>query len=119
MGKHPVNLALRFVLEIAAFISIGYWAWVAHTDILRLVLVVLLPLIAMFVWGAFRVPNYGGPPLVRVPGIIRLLIELAVFGFAVWGLFDAGAMVASQIFGGITLLHYIASYDVVAWLVKQ
>ena len=75
MGRHPVNLALRFFLEMVAFVAIGYWAWTTHAGILRALLVVLLPLFAAFVWGAFRVPNYGGAPLVRVPGIVRLLIE--------------------------------------------
>ena len=119
MGRHPVNLALRFFLEIAAFVAIGYWAWTTHAGALRVVLVIVLPLLAAFVWGAFRVPNYGGAPLVRVPGIVRLLIELGIFGFAIWGLFDAGAITTVQIFGGITLLHYITSYDLVLWLIKQ
>ena len=119
MGRHPVNLALRFFLEIAAFVAIGYWAWTAHTGVLRVVLVILLPVLAAFIWGAFRVPNYGGAPLVQVPGVVRLLIELGIFGFAVWGLFDAGAVTTALIFGGITLLHYITSYDLVLWLIKQ
>jgi hypothetical protein len=65
------------------------------------------------------VPNDGGAPKVRVPGIVRLLIEIIYFGFAIWGLFDAGATMTGWIFGGIVLFHYILSYDRIAWLVKQ
>jgi len=119
MGRHPINLALRFFLEIGAFIAIGFWGWSMHTGPLRYVLVVLLPLLAALIWGAFRVPNYGGPPLVRVSGVVRLLIELGIFGFAVWGLFNSGANLTAWVFGGITLIHYITSHDLVLWLVKQ
>jgi hypothetical protein len=119
MGRHPANLALRFFLEIAAFIAIGYWGWTAHEGLLRYLLVVGLSLLAVFAWGAFRVPNDGGPPLVRVPGLMRLLLEAVVFGSATWGLFDAGAITAGWIFGGITLIHYVISYDRIIWIVKQ
>lgn len=27
MSQHPLNLALRFLLEIAASVAIGYWGW--------------------------------------------------------------------------------------------
>ncbi len=119
MGKNPVNLALRFILELGAFAAIGYWGWTVHGGILRYLLGLGLPVLVAFAWGAFRVPNYGGPPLVRVPGLLRLALELAVFGFATWGLYAAGAVPLAWYFGGIVLLHYILSYDVVLWLIKQ
>ena len=78
-----------------------------------------LPLLAAAIWGIFRVPGDGGAPKVRIPGILRLAIEVVFFGFATWALFDSGLETTAWIFGGITLLHYILSYDRVAWLVKQ
>jgi len=81
--------------------------------------VIGLPFIAAFVWGTFRVPGDGGAPRVQVPGIVRLLIEFIFFGFAIWGLFDTGAVTIGWIFGGITLIHYIISYDRISWLLKQ
>ena len=27
MSAHPLNLALRFLLELAAWASMGYWGW--------------------------------------------------------------------------------------------
>jgi hypothetical protein len=50
---------------------------------------------------------------------VRFLIEILFFGFATWGLFDAGVTTAGWIFGGLTLFHYIISYDRVGWLLKQ
>lgn len=45
--------------------------------------------------------------------------EIIFFGFAVWGLFDTGATLWAWIFGGITLVHYMISYDRIGWLLKQ
>jgi hypothetical protein len=30
MSKNPANLALRFVLELAALAALGYWGWTTH-----------------------------------------------------------------------------------------
>jgi hypothetical protein len=119
MGQNPVNLALRFFLELAALYCMGHWGWARHEGVLRYLFAFGLPLLAAVIWGVFRVPGDGGVPLIRVPGVVRLLIEVIFFGFATWGLLDAGATTAGWIFGGITLLHYLISYDRIAWLLKQ
>ena len=88
MSENPANLALRFLLELAALAALGYWGWVAHDGAhdgldgrpgrrrgRRL--------------GVFRVPGDGGPPVVAVPGWAAL-IEAAVFGGATAALIAAG-----------------------------
>ena len=119
MGQNPLNLALRFFLELGALYCIGYWGWTRHDGVLRYLTAFGLPLLAAVIWGVFRVPGDGGAPRVRVSGIVRLLIEAIFFGFATWGLFDAGAITAGWIFGGLTLFHYIISYDRISWVLKQ
>jgi hypothetical protein len=119
MGYNPFNLALRFVLELVALYFIGRWGWVKYDGILRFALAMGLPLIAAAVWGVFRVPDDGGAPVVRVPGIVRLSIEALYFGFAIWGLFDMGATTTAWIFGAIVLLHYLISYDRIFRVLKQ
>ena len=119
MAQNPINLALRFILELVALYFIGRWGWIQHSGIARYVLAIGLPLLAAAVWGIFRVPNDGGAPIVRVPGVIRILIEIVYFGFATWSLFDSGAATTAWIFGGLTLFHYVISYDRIRWLVKQ
>ena len=111
MANNPLNLALRFVLELVALYFIGRWGWVSFDGPWRYMLAIGLPFISATIWGVFRVPDDGGAPVVRVPGIVRLLIEAVYFGFAIWGLFDTGAITTGWIFGGITLLHYLISYD--------
>ncbi|MGZ9167053.1 MAG: YrdB family protein [Anaerolineales bacterium] len=119
MGQHPLNLGLRFFLELAALYCIGYWGWAQYDGALRYLMAFGLPFLAAVIWGTFRVPGDGGAPRVRVSGIVRLLIEVIFFGFAVWGLFDAGATTAGWIVGALTLFHYVISYDRIGWLLKQ
>lgn len=119
MGQNPLNLALRFALELAALSAFGYWGWTRFDGALRFIPAIGLPLLAAAIWGSFRVPGDGGKPVVRVPGVVRLLIEIDFFAAAVWCLFDADAAQAGWLFGLVTLFHYIISYDRILWLVKQ
>ena len=119
MGQNVANLALRFILELAGLYFIGRWGWIRFDGVLRYLLAIGLPLAAAVIWGVFRVPGDGGAPKVRVSGFVRLLIEIIYFGFATWTLFDTGATTTGWIFGGITLFHYLISYDRIMWLLKQ
>jgi len=122
MSSHPINLAFRFLLEVAALLAIGYWGWSTSTGALRFVLAFGPPIIAAALWGTFRVPNdasSSGKAPVPIPGILRLLLELAFFAFAVWGLYDAGAVVLSWVLGLAVIVHYALSYDRVKWLIRQ
>jgi len=119
MHSHPINLGLRFILELAALGAIGYWGWHTGAGSGRFVLAVGLPVIAAALWGTFRVPNDPGAAPVAIPGLLRLLLEAAFFGFAVWGLFNAGASKSSGLLGLVIIIHYAVSYDRILWLVRQ
>ena len=121
MAQNPLNLALRFLLQLCILFALGYWGWTRQVGVLRYLLAIGLPLIAAVLWGTFRVPNEptANPHApVPIPGWLRLVLELALFSFAVWGLYDAGATLAALIFGAVTVFHYAISYDRIAWLVK-
>ena len=121
MGQNPLNLALRFILEIVALVAVGYWGWTQHSGVLRYVLTIGSPLIAALLWGIFRVANEpnSGPPVIAVPGVVRLVLEIILLGFAVWALYDAGAAVTAAVFGIVLLVHYGISYDRIAWLLRH
>jgi hypothetical protein len=122
MSQNPLNLAVRFILEVVALIAIGYWGWTWGQGALRYVLAICLPLLAAVMWGVFAVPgdrSRSGSAPVPVPGWVRLVLELALFGFAVWGLYDAGATTAAWILGAVVLVHYGLSYDRILWLLKR
>jgi hypothetical protein len=42
MGSHPINLAIRFLLEVAALTSTGMWGW-RVSDAWTLASVIVLP----------------------------------------------------------------------------
>jgi hypothetical protein len=122
VGSHPVNLALRFLLELCALAAAGYWGWRVGGGPWRFVLTLGVPLLLAVVWGTFAVPNdpsRSGDAPVPVPGVARLILELATFGFAVWALYAAGQPVLSLILTLLVVAHYAFSYDRIAWLVRQ
>lgn len=122
MSQNPINLGLRFFLEIAALVAIGYWAWHQTAGLIRFLLVLGLPLIAAAAWGTFRVPgdaSASGQAPVPVPGLVRLLLEAALFASAIWGLAGAGQPSLALIFALVLLAHYALSYDRILWLLKR
>ncbi len=119
MGSHPINLALRFFLELAALVALALWGWRQPEGIWKYALAIGLPLIAAVIWGTFAVPgdpSRSGKAPVSVPGIIRLILELIIFGSGTWSLFDLGYKEISFVMGLVVLLHYAVSYDRINWL---
>ena len=122
MGSHPINLAIRFLLEMAALVAVGIWGWKHSDGWLRYFLAIGIPIILAIIWGTFAVPNdpsrSGSAPIVT-SGVIRLAIEFCIFAFATWSLYDMGLNKTSAAFGVIVVLHYIISYDRIKWLMSQ
>lgn len=122
MSQNPINLAVRFALEILALAALAYWGWTQHTGILRYLLTIGLPLLGAVLWGVFAVPgdrSRSGIAPVPVPGIVRLLLELLLFASAAWCMYDAGLVLLANIFGLIVLIHYLISYDRILWLLRN
>lgn len=121
MSQNPINLAVRFILEMIALIAIGAWAKRYFPGGLGFVLMIVLPALSAVIWGTFNVkgdPSRSGKAPVPVPGIVRLFIELDLFALGTWALFTINPMFG-WIFGGATLLHYFLSYDRIQWLLKH
>lgn len=121
MSQNPINLAVRFLLEIIALIALGAWAKTKFPGALGITLMILIPLIAAVAWGTFNVkgdPSRSGKAPVPVPGILRLALELALFGSAAWALFSLNPTYG-WIFGVVALLHYLLSYDRIIWLLER
>jgi hypothetical protein len=110
MNTNPINLAARFLLEIAMLITLGCWGW--HLNgAWRYAGVAGLPIVAAALWGIFRIPNDPKPAPAAIPGILRLLLELGLFGFASWALYNLGYPTSSLIMAAVVAVHYIVSYD--------
>jgi hypothetical protein len=117
-GITSLNLVLRFFLELAGLWAFAYWGWTQHSGFTRWLWAVGLPVAAAALWGVFRVPGDPGAAPVAVPGWIRLLLEAALFGGAVWALAESGQVSWAKIFGGIILAHYAIGFERLVWLLR-
>ncbi len=109
--RNLLNLAVRFLLEMLALVSLAYWGWVLGTGWTRPLLALLLPLAGATVWGVFRVPGDPGNAPVAVTGPVRLGIEAAVFGGSVWIQAHYLSGRIAFFFAAVLVLHYAFDYD--------
>ncbi len=98
----PANLALRFVLELAALAAVAWWGWeVGGSTAARLALAVVFPLAVAFVWGMFIAPKAR----VKVPRPVWLALQIAIFVVAAHAL----TVVWSPWVGIALLLVFVAN----------
>ena len=122
MSKHPLNSAVRVLLELVAIVSFSIWGYHQSETGTRILLAILLPLGFAALWGVFAVkndPSRSGKTVIQTPGIIRLLLELGLFGAAAWMLLDLDCSLVALVFGLSVAIHYIFSFDRIAWLLKK
>jgi hypothetical protein len=122
MGSNPVNLALRFLLELAALTIFALWGWNQGENWLKYVYAISLPVACASFWGIFAVPKdpgRSGKTVVAIPGLLRLVFEVSFFSFATWALYDLQYDIYSRVFGALALGHYVFSYDRILWLIKN
>ena len=122
MSKHPANLFLRFFLELFALGAFGVWGWNQGEGWWRFLFGFGLPILAAVAWGVFAVkddPTRSGKTVVETPGFLRLLLELAFFGFALWCVFDLDYPITASVFGGVLVLHYALSFNRIHWLLAK
>ena len=120
-GSHPLNLALRFILEMSTLFMVAYWGWEGFNGWSKYLIAVGLPVLLAAIWGIFAVPNdpsRSGKTLIATDGWIRLLIELVFFGFGAWAIYGAGFQILALLFMIIVIAHYVGSYDRIKWLLK-
>jgi len=119
MSNNPINLVVRFALEIVMLIALGMWGRQQLEGWKGILLAILLPVIAAALWGIFRTPEDHGKGLIDTPGLIRLAMEVILFAVAVWALYATDHKTAAWVFGIVLLIHYAVSYDRVMLLLKN
>lgn len=121
MSQNPINLLVRFLLEIAGLVGLfrlGLWLADGAFGIL---LAVALTAIGVGAWATFNVPgdrSRSGRAPVRVHGGVRLAVELAVLGGGAVGWWLAGPLWLARVYTVVLVLHYALSWDRVVWLLS-
>ena len=122
MGSNPINLAVRFLLELSSLIAMGILGYRQTDGLLRFLLAIGIPILASVVWGTFAVlddPSRSGRAPKPVSGVVRLVIEFFFFGFGAWAIFNMDYSKFGLIFAIIIVIHYILSYDRITWLISR
>lgn len=83
------NLALKFLLELAAFAALAYTGAKLGSGVWAVVLAVVLPAAAIAVWGRWNAPRSAH----RLAASARIPLELAVFVGGAIGLLVSRAVV--------------------------
>jgi len=122
MEMNPINLIVRFILEVIALVSVGIWGWKFTDQWFHYLLAIGIPIVLAIVWGTFNVPgdpSRNGEAPVVVSGAMRLVIELGIFSVAAWALYDVGYIKFSLILVLAVVIHYLVSYERVVWLLAR
>lgn len=117
--NQPLNLGLRFILEVFGFYALGAYGLAAFDAPWHVVAAIAFPFTAAIIWGVFRVPNDGGVPKVQVNGRLRLLIEFLFFSCAAAALVGRNESVVAGIYAVVILSHYVYSNERVKILWKN
>ena len=93
------NLALAFVLELAALAALAYWGYcTGNSTFTSLLLGIGIPLVAAILWGLFAAPRAKFPnPL------LKIAVKALVFGAAFFALIDKNQIVLAILFGVLVI----------------
>ncbi|HEU4849138.1 MAG TPA: YrdB family protein [Terrimesophilobacter sp.] len=98
------NDVLRFLLELFAVFSLGYWGYLAWPfPWPGLLFMIGTPLFAMVVWGLFRSPRAKVP----LDPVGRALVEIAVMGSAAIAWAMLGHPIVAVVFAVVALVSGI------------
>lgn len=112
------NLALRFVLELAAWTGFAWGGWQLGSWPLGLGLLVL----SIAAWGTFAVPgdpSRGGNAPVPVSGPARFAIEVVVLGGGCVMFWLGGAQLIAIVLVVLNAIHLVFATDRIRWLLGR
>lgn len=99
-----VNVGIRFLLELCFLVIFGYWGFrMGENSLMKILLGLGSFVLVSAVWGAFLAPKSH----MRLHGPWLLLLEIAIFGLAVWTLYHTGSVPSATAFGVVYLLNKI------------
>jgi hypothetical protein len=96
-----VNLALRFVLELAGIVALAWWGFHAAEGPAGIILGLGAPALLIVIWGLFIAPRARYPQ----PPAFRLVVGTVLLEGAAAALLAAGAVAAGLALGALVALN--------------
>lgn len=102
-----MNLGLRFLLEIASLVSIGYWGFKVGTGtFLKFLFGLGAPLFIAVLWGLFGSPKAA----YKLHGMPHFALEFVVFFLGVLALYASGKSKLAIIFSVIIVFNRVLMF---------
>jgi hypothetical protein len=99
-----INLAVAFFLEIAMLVAFGYFGFhYPQNTIMKYVLMITLPVIAIMLWGYFAAPKSKH----RLQQPSRVLFALTMFGAAIFLLNLTGKTMLAAVFAIMVIINQL------------
>ncbi|WP_410983178.1 YrdB family protein [Bacillus cereus] len=104
INERSVNLVIRFLLELCAQVSLGYWGFqVGESVYTKFAFCIGSPLMFAIVWGAFIAPKAS----LKLPEPYRFLLELLLFGVTSFVLYVVNQTILAIILGMVFIMNRI------------
>ena len=100
------NLGLRFLLELGALASVGYWGWKTGDGLLGWVLGLAAIAVVIAVWALFVSPKHT----VETSKPVSFAIELAVWLAGGAALYTTGHEALGLAFAGVSMASGALNY---------
>lgn len=98
------NLALKFLLELAAIALLATWGARTGHGVVSVILAIAAPAVMIVVWGRYAAPRASR----RLPARLRIPLELTVFAAAGVLAYLAGLRALAVAFGVVVVVNAIA-----------
>ena len=95
-----VNDVVRFVVELFAFFTFGFWGFVAWPLQWNIALGIATPLFAVLVWALFLSPR----AVIKLDAFGRALVEIVVLGSAALAWLMLGQPIVALVFGVVAAI---------------
>lgn len=102
-----MNLGFRFLLEICALVSLGYWGfYTGNGTLMKVILGIGTPLMIAFVWGVFGSPK----AIIKISMPLHILLEVIVFVLPIFALYFVGKTNLAWIYGICVIINRLLMF---------
>ncbi|MBY0597124.1 YrdB family protein [Bacillus bingmayongensis] len=102
-----MNIALRFVLELCSFGTIGYWGFrMGKMPAIKISFAIILPLIVAIIWGLFGALGTTW----RLQDTLHLVLEIMIFGLGVVALYHLKYVTLATVLAVIIIINSSLMY---------